>query len=265
MVTGPALYVGRLRHRRYRPRPHAFTYNLFMVLVDIDHVADQMRVSPFTSLNRFNWASFDDRDHLGDPARPLRERLRANAEAHGISLPNGPVYLLTHLRYFGYNFNPISFYYCCGTDGGVEAILAEVRNTFGELRTYWMPPTARAGATGARRWRTAKTMHVSPFMTMAVDYEFVVTPPGPSLVAHMTTTDRDDADARPNFDATLTLARQPWTAGAVHRVLLRHPWMTAKVIASIHWEALRLWVKGVPFHAHPDAVRARKSEQEAEI
>src|SRR5262245_20436429 len=126
---GPALYVGRLRHRRFRPKPHAFTYNLFMVLVDVDRVAEQMAVSPFTSVNRFNWASFDDRDHLGDASRPLRERLTADAAAHGVTLGDGPIYLLTHLRYLGFNFNPISFYFCCDRTGRVDAMLAEVRNT----------------------------------------------------------------------------------------------------------------------------------------
>jgi DUF1365 family protein len=234
-----------------------------MVLVDVDRVAEQMRVSPFTSLNRFNWATFDDRDHLGDPARPLRERLKSDAAAHGITLPAGPIYLLTHLRYLGYNFNPISFYFCYDDSGRLDAVLAEVRNTFGEMRSYWTPPAPARETTAARRWRASKTMHVSPFMTMAVDYEFSVTPPGSSLVAHMTTTDRHDEARIPDFDATLTLARRPWTAGALHRVLLRHPWMTAKVITSIHWEAVRLWWKGVPFHSHPGAPAAPREDSES--
>src|SRR5262245_16412405 len=99
MVAAPALYVGRLRHRRFRPRVHEFTYRLFMVLVDVDRVDEQMRASRLTSVNRFNWASFHDADHLGDPTQPLRARVAADAARHGHQLPDGPIYLLTHLRY----------------------------------------------------------------------------------------------------------------------------------------------------------------------
>lgn len=240
-----------------------------MPLVDIDRIDEQMRVSPFTSVNRFNWATFDDRDHLGDPKTPLRDRVRRDAEAHGLTLPDGPIYLLTHLRYLGYNFNPISFYYCFDRAGQLGTVLAEVHNTFGETRTYWLAAPQASAKTF--RHRTPKTMHVSPFMPMDVDYEFVVTPPAASLVAHMNTFHRHGADERPYFDATLTLERRPWTSRELHRALARHPWMTAKVIGGIHWEALRLWLKGVPYHPHPDTAAGRRKlakkddAQEAEV
>ena len=260
MVDGPALFVGRLRHRRFRPRPHAFSYTLFMVLLDIDRLEEAMAVSPFTGVGGFNWATFDHRDHLGDPQVSLRERLRRDAVSRGQSLPDGPIYLLTHLRYLGYNFNPISFYYCYGSDGRLASVVAEVHSTFGEERLYWL--TAPTQLRNAVRWQTPKTMHVSPFMPMELTYDFLVTPPGRSLVAHMTTTDCRDAAATPTFDATLTLARRPWTARELHRVLRRHPLMTAKVIGAIHWEALRLRLKGLPYRAHPDPARPRRSRQE---
>ena len=262
VVAAPALYTGRLRHRRFRPRPHEFSYNLFMVLVDVDRVAEQMAVSRLTSVNRFNWAAFDDRDHLGEAGRPLRERLAIDAAKSGLALPDGPIHLLTHLRYLGYAFNPISFYYCYTAAGELELVAGEVSNTFGDQRTYWLD---RRGAPGRPfQARAVKTMHVSPFMGMDVDYEFILTPPGPSLVAHMNTFARDDSAGTPFFDATLTLERRPWRAAEIHRALARHPWMTAKVIGAIHWEALRLWLKGVPVHPHPDESADRKrSKQEA--
>jgi len=254
-VTEPALYVGRLRHRRFRPREHAFTYRLFMALVDIDRVADQMSVSPFTSVNRFNWASFDDRDHLGDPRLPLRERLAEEAARTGHQLPDGRILLLTHLRYLGYNFNPISFFYCFDRSDRLGLVVAEVHNTFGGQCLYWLPPPA---AHTSFQLRTPKTMHVSPFMSMDVDYEFAVTPPAASLVAHMNTIERSDGTDKPYFDATLTLERRPWSAREIHRVLLRHPWMTATVIGAIHWEAFRLWLKGVPSYPNPDRNAGRR-------
>ena len=152
MVIDSGLFVGTLRHRRFTPLPHAFTYPLFMALLDIDRVPQLMRVSRLTSHNRWNWAAFDDRDHLGDPTRPLRERLATDAARHGIDLPDGPVFLLTHLRYLGYCFNPVSFFYCFDRAERLRVVLAEVSNTVGGAHNYWLRPdsasrTFRAAAT----------------------------------------------------------------------------------------------------------------------
>ena len=195
MVIEPSgVYVGTLRHRRFTPVRHEFTYPLFMVLVDIDRIDRLMAVSTFTSRNRFNWATFDDRDHLGDPSRPLRERVGDDAARHGIALPDGPVLLLTHLRYLGYCFNPMSFFYCFDRAGAVDVVLAEVNNTFGGRHTYWVRPHDRA----------AKRLYVSPFIEADVDYSFDFSAPAASLVAHMETIRNGAAF----FDATLGLERR---------------------------------------------------------
>ncbi len=241
MTPEPALYTGTLRHRRFRPRAHEFTHTLFMVWLDIDRIPEQMARTPWTGYNRFRWAAFYEKDHFGDPRLPLRERLAEDARNHGVSLPDGPIFLLTHLRYFGYCFNPISLFYCYDRSGNVGAVLAEVNSTFGETRNYWLP---------SLRHRCPKTMHVSPFMGMDLDYLFALTKPAAALVAHMTTIDRTDVD-RPLFDATLTLERRPWNWRTVSRELLRHPWMTAKVIGAIHWQALLLYLKQVPLREAP--------------
>ena len=106
MIPSPGLYTGTLRHRRFQPRKHEFRYGLFMAWLDIDRIPELMAQSPWTSYNRFNWASFEQRDHFGDPNLTLRHRVSQDALAHGITLPDGPIYLLTHLRYLGYCFNP---------------------------------------------------------------------------------------------------------------------------------------------------------------
>jgi len=247
-VIDSGLFVGTLRHRRFTPVAHAFTYPLFMALLDIDRVSELMSVSAVTSYNRWNWASFDDRDHLGDPRLPLGERLRRDAAREGIALPEGPIYLLTNLRYLGYVFNPISVFYCYGSSGSLELVLAEVNNTYGGRRYYWLRPTDGV----ARRFRShaTKSMYVSPFMEYDVDYEFVLTPPADALVAHMNVIRQGHESGR-MFDATLTLDRRPWTAAAIRSALLRFPWMTAKVIAAIHWEALRLRLKRLPVMPFP--------------
>lgn len=264
-AISPALYVGRLRHRRFTPTPHAFSYSLFMAMLDIDDIDAAMGVSRLTSHNRFNVASFDDRDHTGDSSLPLRERLRQSAASAGLTLPDGPIHLLTHLRYLGYSFNPISFYYCYDRGGRLQTICGEAHNTFGGERLYWLP-LSEATSTGAGlHFRTPKQLHVSPFMPMDVDYEFVLTPPTESLVAHIATTRRRESGAAPFFDATLTLERRPWTASTVRRALARHPALTAKVIAAIHWEALRLWWKGLPVYDGPAAEAPESSHsREAE-
>lgn len=242
-----ALYFGKLRHRRFQPRRHQFTYDLFMAWLDIDRIPELMRISPFLSHNRFNWASFCDRDHFGDPRVSLRERVRQDAAAQGISLPDGPIFLLTHLRYLGYVFNPISLFYCYDADESLRVVLAEVNSTFGETHNYWLHAGNEQASGKSRRYRCPKALHVSPFMGMDLDYQFVLTPPGDGLVAHMNTL----AGAESFFDATLNLHREPWDGRSLHRALLAHPWMTTKVIAAIHWEALRLWAKKVPVFTHP--------------
>ena len=235
----PGLYAGTLRHRRFTPAEHSFTYHTFMALLDVDQIPSLMKVSRFTSHNGWNWASFDDRDHFGAASLSLRQRLAFDAARAGVDLPGGPIYLLTHLRYLGYCFNPVSFFYLYDSHGSLQLVMAEVNNTFGGSHNYWLRPNP-----GARTFRSAatKALYVSPFMAADVDYAFAFTAPADRLVVHMDTR-RSGAAV---FDATLSLERRPWTATEIRRQLLRHPAMTAQVMAAIHWQALRLWLKGVP-------------------
>jgi uncharacterized protein len=249
----PGLYVGTLRHARYRPRVHAFTYPVFMALLDIDRIADAMRVSRLTGYNRWNWASFDERDHLGDPSRSLRERVTDAAADAGVPIPQGPIFLLTNLRYLGYCFNPVSFFYCYDGTGRLESVLAEVNNTFGETCNYWLTdeqavnPVPGADDRAPRRYATPKVFHVSPFMALRQGYEWRLTPPQERLSLNIRVV---ESGAR-MLDATLDLRHRPWTASTIRRTLLRHPWMTAKVIVAIHLEAVRLHLKGVRYLPHP--------------
>lgn len=248
MTAAPALYVGTLRHRRFAPQAHAFEYSLFMALLDIDCVAETMARSRLTSHNRWNWAAFDDRDHLAGWPGTLRDRLRASARAAGETFLDGPVSLLTHLRYGGYVFNPISLFYCYDSAGALRQVMAEVSNTYGGRRHYWLHSDTQAGPFRAR---TAKSLYVSPFMEAGVTYEFVLTAPGSTLLAHMNVDRAGQSSPARLFDATLRLDQRPWTAAGVRRMLLRFPWMTASVIASIHWEALRLRAKGLRTQPFP--------------
>lgn len=253
-----ALYRGWLDHRRRAPRPHAFRYGLFMLYLDLSELDSVFRGRWLWSTARAAPARFDRRDHLGDPAQPLDAAVRALvAERTGIR-PAGPIRLLTHLRYYGYGFNPVSFYYCFDADDrAVEAVVADVTNTpWRERHCYVL----RQSQPGARRLQAVgtKALHVSPFHPMGLRYDWQFDTPGDTLAVHMTLREpaHDDENGTDRasaalFGATLAMRRVPITGTTLTSALLRFPWMTAQVIAAIHWEALRLWLKGTPVHDHP--------------
>ncbi len=247
MTLEPAIYRGVLRHRRFQPTQHEFTYPVFMVLLNVDTIPEAMGRVRFGGYNRFNWASFHERDHFGDPTQALRARLEKDAAEQGTALPDGPIYLLTNLRYLGYCFNPISIFFCYPRAGGVPVVVAEVHNTFGETKLYWLGPHNAVPAQNSLHFRCAKDLHVSPFMDMALDYDFVLTEPAERLVVQINTLD----GGKSFFDATLTMQREAFTSANLTASLVRQPWLTAKIIAAIHWEAVRLWWKGTPFFPHP--------------
>lgn len=243
------IYEGTLRHRRFAPAEHGYTYGLFMMYLDLDELPDLFRRRWLWSAERPAPARFRRADHLGDPSQPLSQAVRdLIARTTGIR-PLGPIRLLTHLRYFGYGFNPVSFYYCYDRDGRrVETIVAEVNNTpWGEQHPYVLSDSLNEAGPGRKRYQFDKAFHVSPFMDMDVRYDWRFTEPGRHLTIHM---DNWQHGAR-FFDATMTMTRTEITGSALARVLTRHPFMTAKVIGAIYWNALRLWLKRVPLYSHP--------------
>lgn len=244
------IYEGRVRHRRFSPVPHAFGYRLFMMYLDLAELPALFRGRRFWSGHRRALAWFRREDHLGDPAVTLDKAVRDLVEKRTGWRPEGAIRLLTHLRYFGYCFNPVSFYYCFDErDERVECIVAEVNNTpWGERHCYVLSEKMNLGGDTAKRYRIKKEMHVSPFMEMDVEYDWRFTAPAEALAVHMI----NDRQNRRLFDATLSLERTEITGRSLARVLIAHPFITLKIIASIHWQALRLWLKGVPFRTHPD-------------
>jgi len=243
-----AIYRGRVRHRRFAPRAHAFGYRLFMMYLDLAELETVFRGRWLWSTRRLALARFRREDHLGDPHVPLDEAVRDLVERDTGRRPTGPIRLLTHLRYFGYGFNPVSFYYCFNASGThVETIVAEVNNTpWGEQHCYVLSESRNEGVARHKRYRFAKDFHVSPFMPMDLGYDWRFSSPAESLNVHMRLTSETKI-----FDATLELERLPLTGANLARVLLTFPFVTFKVITAIHWEALRLWLKRVPFHTHP--------------
>jgi DUF1365 family protein len=243
------LYEGWVAHQRHAPVENGFRYALFMVYLDLDELDRVFRGRWLWSTRRPALAWFRRRDHLGDPDRPLDESVRDLVEESGRPRPRGPIRLLTHLRYFGYCMNPVSFYYCFDADDTrVETIVAEVHNTpWGERHCYVLSTADGALERGRWSFQFDKAFHVSPFMGMDQEYRWSFGPPGELLQVRMRTVE----DGRDLLDATMGLRRRPVTGRSLARVLARHPLMTVKVIAAIYFQALRLRLKRCPFHPHP--------------
>lgn len=243
------IFEGRVRHTRHLPVAHRFAYRMFMLYLDLDELPSVFSSRWLWSVSRRAPCRFRRSDHLGPASEALDVCVRRLVSRRtGLEL-RGPIRLLTHLSYFGYCFNPVSFYYCYAADGRtLEAIVAEVNNTpWGEQHCYVMAHAARVRDTGAWRFQPHKEMHVSPFMPMAVDYDWTFTEPGARLTAFMAVA----RDGERLFDASLSLARTEITGAALARLLVAYPMMTCKVTAAIHWQALRLWLKRCPTYAHP--------------
>jgi uncharacterized protein len=244
-----ALYTGRLRHRRFTPRGHRFSYRLFMMYVDLAELDDIFRGRWLWSARRPALAWLRRADYLGDPAVPLDTAVREHVAAQTGTRPAGPIRMLTHLRYFGIGFNPVTFYYCFDkADTHVECIVAEITNTpWNERHAYVLSDAVPDPDTRALNYRFAKEFHVSPFMPMEMNYDWRFGVPGERLAVNM----QNFQNGARVFDATLNLTRQKIGAGALARALVAFPCMTATVLVGIYVQAFRLWLKRVPIHAHP--------------
>ncbi|MBB3832164.1 hypothetical protein FHR55_000330 [Xanthomonas arboricola] len=255
-----AVYTGWVRHRRFVPKPLDFRYRLFLMYLDLSELDRVFAHRWLWSVGRANLAQFRRSDYLGNPQIPLDEAVRACVHAHTGERPEGAIRLLTHLRYFGHVFNPVSFYYCFDRHDALRWIVAEITNTPWQQRHTYVLPVAQARThRDVHAWRFDKRFHVSPFMGMQHRYDWRFSVPDAQLRVHMDVLDALDDDAAGaidnspvrRFDATLVLQRQPLTARTLARTLFAYPLMTVQVVVAIHWQALRLWLRGNPVHDHP--------------
>ena len=243
------IYEGTIRHRRFRPRPNMFQYRLFFMFLDLIELPELFDIHPFWSCEKLNLASFRRRDHFGDPEISLDQAVRDLIEHDMGKRPEGPIRLLTHLRYFGHCFNPASFYYCYdAADTRVETIVVEIHNTpWAERHCYVLGSDQNEHPMiNWRRHRFDKAFHVSPFIDIDIQYDWRFKVPGDSIQVHMI----DFEKGEKLFDASLSLQRHGITRQALTRFLVKYPVMTGKVIFLIYWQALRLVLKKTPFFTH---------------
>jgi DUF1365 family protein len=239
------LYEGQVVHHRFEPREHRFSYGLYMCYLDLAELPGVLDASWLWSARRAAPSWFRRADYL-DPGTPdLDTAVRDRVEGISGERPRGPIRMLTHLRTWGYCFNPVTFYYLFDQEGDrARSVLAEITNTpWKERHAYLVPCGAES--------RFDKAFHVSPFMPMDHEYRWRLDAPGERLAVHM----ENHRDGRKVFDADLALRRTEINSASLARVLFRYPWMTLQVVATIHAQAARLWRKKIPFHSHPSKLR----------
>lgn len=248
-MTQSCIYSGQIRHRRFSPVENSFRYGLFMMYLDLAELPALFDRYRLWSVERRNVAAFHRSDYLGNPPVPLDQAVRdLVAENTGTRLA-GPVRLLTHMRYFGYCYNPVSFYYCfAGNETELEAIVAQIHNTpWGERHCYVLAAEKSEREEDWMRFRFPKEFHISPFMGMNLSYDWRFQIPGDTLDVQMINYENGNQF----FDVALSLSREEISARSLSRVMTRYPFMTVKVLGAIYWQAFRLLLKRAPFHDHP--------------
>ncbi|TPW33264.1 DUF1365 domain-containing protein [Martelella alba] len=246
MIEHSAIYRGEVVHIRHRPKAHRFRYRVFSLLVDLDELPELSNRLRLFSHNRFSLFSIHDRDHGKLDGSNLRHWAEAHLKRAGIDLGGGRIAMLCYPRILGHVFNPLTVFYCYGETGSLIAILYEVCNTFHERFTYVIPVTAGDETV---RQSIRKQFYVSPFIPMDCDYHFGLTRPGAAIAVRINETD----DEGPLLYAAFQGKRRNVTDRELLRAMLAYPLMSAKIVASIHFEALRLLTKGLGIFRHEPA------------
>jgi DUF1365 family protein len=251
-----ALYFGAVMHARLKPMGHRFNYRVMSLLIDLDRLDEANRLSPLFGVNRAALYSFREADHGKRDGSSLRDYAQRCAAERGIDLTGGRVLLLCYPRLLGFTFNPLSVYFCYSAGGELALLIYEVRNTFGDIHPYVMPVRPSEISDAGVRQQQEKLFYVSPFVEMAMRYHFRISPPGECVKLRILETDRDG----PLLSATFNGRRRALTSASLLRSFFALPLVTLKIVAAIHWEALRLWLKGarlVPRTDTADANAAR--------
>jgi hypothetical protein len=243
-----SLYFGDVMHARLKPVGHRFSYRVMSLLIDLDRLDEANRQCQLFGVNRAALYSFHEADHGERDGSSLRAYAQGRAREHGISLTGGRVWLLCYPRLLGYTFNPLSVYFCNGADGALALVIYEVRNTFGQMQSYVLPVRPGDITAAGVRQEQDKLFYVSPFVEMATRYRFRISPPGEEVRLRILEVDAEG----PLLAATFSGRRRALTTRTLLRAFVTLPLLTLKIIGAIHWEALRLWLKGVRLVPRPE-------------
>ncbi len=246
-MTVSCLYTGTVMHRRIKPKAHTLRYRVFWTLFDLDELPALGKKLRLFSLERFNLFGFYNVDHGDGSSVPLRAQAERHLAAAGINLDGGAIKLLCMPRILGFVFNPISVYYCYHRDGDLAALIYEVHNTFGQRHSYLIPVDTAPGE--ALEQRCLKSFYVSPFMDMEISYTFRIQKPDARVALTIQGADIDG----PVIVASLAGTRRALTDRALLKTFFLFPLLTLTVVAGIHWEALKLWIKGMRLRPRPPA------------
>lgn len=249
MTPVSCLYTGLVVHRRLLPRAHHLRYRVFWMLLDLNEIDELSKRRRFFSRNRFNLASFFDADHGDGSDVPLATQAQALLRRAGCQTDGLAIKLLCMPRILGYGFNPLSVYFCSRPDGALTAIIYEVHNTFGERHSYVLP--VHGASTDFIEQHCPKAFYVSPFLGMDLSYRFRVRPPAENVEVAI----HGQENEQTIIAASLSGTRRELTDGALIKTFASHPLLTLKVIAGIHWQALRMVLKGFRFHARQHQAR----------
>jgi uncharacterized protein len=246
-AAAATLFDGTVMHARMKPKTHRFTYKVYSLLVDVDRLDEADRLSRFFSIGRPNLLSFRPGDHGDGGKRPLGAHARSLLKEAGLSSPPARIMLMCYPRVLGFTFNPISIYFAYDEQDRLTGLIYEVRNTFGEMHTYVAPVIDGELTEAGVRQERNKLFYVSPFMDMPMRYRFRIRPPADDIAIRILETDADG----PVLAATFIGARKGLTTWSALAAFVRVPLMTAKVVAGIHYEAMKLWFKGIRFVSRP--------------
>jgi uncharacterized protein len=246
VIRHSCAYEGSVHHRRLRPAEHSFRYRVFMLYLDLDELGEVFARRFLWSARRPALARWRRSDYPGDPAEPLGAWVRDLVAERTGTQPVGPVRLLTHARYLGRGFNPISVYYCFAADGEtLQWAVAEVTSTPWRERTHYVLDVRTAQR--VHSGRMPKELHVSPFLPMSLEYRWRLTAPGPTVAVGFDVAQGADVV----LETSVAMRRRELTTGGMAGLLVRYPPMSLRVLGGIYWQAFRLWRKGVPYHPRP--------------